>query len=291
MDNNQGFSAPAPAAPKDNSRRDMMIIGVILLVLCCLVVFGGAAGYFIWQESEKRAAADAQSTAIAQEEALREAANQATQTAIVESANATATALAQVETADFFEEFDTNWNAWRVGEEDNEFWRGRTAIENGVYVWETTETLQTFIAWGAANNEDPEIYSDFTASVDGRLEEGDVENFCYGLIFREHPDGLSSGGYVYTVCEDTYINLSYYSDATDWIELVEWQESSAVRPGDWNKIGVEAVGSEMTLFINDVQVAQASDSRQLTGFVSVLINVYEVVPGTVWFDNFSVTNR
>lgn len=291
METNQDFAAQPAASGGSNNRRDIMIVVGILIVLCCLVVFGGAAGYYLWQENEKRAAESAEATRVAQEEAMREAANQATQTAIAESIAATATAEAKLSQADLVETFDSNWNAWRVGTEDNEFWRGRTAIENGVYVWETTESLQTFIAWGAANNEDPAIYQDFEVSVDARLEAGDPENFCYGIIFREHPDGFSSGGYAYTVCDDTYINLSYYSDATDWVELVEWQTSEALIPGQWNTLGVTAQGDQITLLINGQEVGQATDSQQLSGYVSVLINVYETIPGTVWFDNFSVLKR
>ncbi len=101
---------------------------------------------------------------------------------------------------------------------------------------------------------------------------------------------MKDGAYIFTVCDDQYFVLNFYSDATDWQDLIEWQTSSAVVAGDWNNLRVEAVGPEIKLYINDTLVAEVTDSQKKSGYISLMINVFEPAPGTVSFDDFTISN-
>jgi hypothetical protein len=252
-----------PATPPEKSgpfSREVIIVIVILVILCCLMIGLAIGGYFVY-------------TNFSENQALNATATTAAQTSIYEG-------------YEIYETFDNNSLEWRAGIEENEFWNGTTSIEQGVYTWNVEEALDTFMAWGTYPT-NPDL-SDFDMSVLVKRVAGDPENFCYGVVFRESPEGFDYGAYTFTVCDDGYYAVNYYSLATDWIKLKDWDQTDLIVAGEWNRLSVQTQGENITCSINEQVVAQVSDSRQANGYISVYIDLYEKVTGTVWFDDFAL---
>jgi hypothetical protein len=93
--------------------------------------------------------------------------------------------------------------------------------------------------------------------------------------------------YMFVVSDAQGFELSVYSQ-NKWRNLIDWTPSAAIRPGDWNRLAVKAVGPSIVLYINDRQVASASDETILEGQVGVKINLEAVGHATVEFDNLEV---
>lgn len=319
-----GLTTPPPAAP-DDSRRNLGIVLAIVTILCCLIVALGAGGYYLINESSRAqnaqntvtAAAIAQSVATNQAYAKGTLVAQATQsqaTAMAQAtleANLTVTAAAQVQATaaaqaaldanttatviahqteranyPFIETFDNNKKAWATGKSDSELYAGTKSVENGAYIWDITGVKETFITW--ENYKSQKALGDFDVSVDGMLKAGDPANYCYGFMFREAPEGFEHGAYVFDVCESGSFETSYYNKADGWQQISGWQTSDAIKAGDWNRIEISARGSHFVFTVNDVQIFAMDDSRQATGYLSVMLDVLDKSPGTVWFDNFGL---
>ncbi len=312
---------PAPPFRESNSRRDLGIVLGVVAILCCLVVALSMGGFYLINENSR--VQDAQNTATAEVIAQAVATNrsyatgtaiavgtQSQATAIAQAtldANATATAAVaqatqnarstatvsarQTERANYplIETFENNKKAWYTGEKDGEFFAGKRLIENGAYRWEIDVVKQTFVAW--ANYESQEALGDFDVYVDGILKVGDPENYCYGFLFRESPEGFDEGAYTFEVCEGGSFSVSYYTKENGWEQISGWLTSEAIQAGDWNTLEISARGRHFVFTVNEVQIFEMEDDRQPTGYLSLLIDVLEEAPGTIWFDNFGLQTR
>jgi hypothetical protein len=80
----------------------------------------------------------------------------------------------------------------------------------------------------------------------------------YGLVFRA-PD--AEAGYLFTVSCHGYFTLWYW-DGEGMNILKEWSQSLAIKPGaeQTNSLQVNVEGETFTLFVNDIELAQVSDS-------------------------------
>jgi hypothetical protein len=84
-------------------------------------------------------------------EAQATQAAQGTATAEAFAIQSTATAAAResaITAYTYYDPFDENINGWRVGVEDNEYWQGSIAINDGVYSWQVASVKQGFFTWG-----------------------------------------------------------------------------------------------------------------------------------------------
>ncbi|RPH63211.1 MAG: DUF1080 domain-containing protein [Chloroflexi bacterium] len=318
-----GETPPAPAPPPppledvSDTRRDLSVILAILLGICCLLLAAGGGGYYLFNQYAATQTAQSMVTSQAIEKAqatnlayatgtARAVAVQATGTAAAQVMRATATAAAQAtlearaaatviarhtEQAGygFTDPFDDNDNHWNAGEEDNEFWVGDIRVENGAYIWEVKTVKQAFIGWN--NYENHEAQADFDVYVDARLQSGDPAINCYGIMLREDAEGFKQGAYTFSVCENGYYQVSYYTEADGWDQISDWQTSSAILSGEWNRLEVSARGAHFVFRINDQEVFAMDDSRQDKGFISLYVDFYEKNPAVVWFDNFGLQNR
>jgi hypothetical protein len=306
---------------ENQTRRDLIILAVILALICCLSIGLAAGSYFFYQQYTQNQAisgtatsqymatkikqdTDAQATIQAQATATALVLQaQATATALALQTQATATALAlqtqatataeahraELMTYQYFDPFNSNTNEWRESDEENKFWQGSTRIENGVYTWQVTEIYDTFISW--ADFEPVESVSDFDVAVLARRQAGNPGEYCYGLLFRKSPEGFNSGNYSFSVCDNGYFAINYYNETGGWEKILDWTETSAIQPGDWNLLEISARGANFKLFINNQQVGEFNDSRLSEGTVSLYIDVYEKETGTIQFDDFALQPR
>jgi hypothetical protein len=97
----------------------------------------------------------------------------------------------------------------------------------------------------------------------------------FGLIVRDQGtgggDGIDQRGrfYVLEVGDKGEIGV-WRRDDDRWIDLVAWTPSSAVRPGNAENVVVaHAIGTRLTLLVNDVQVAEVEDAALADGAVGM----------------------
>lgn len=252
------------------------------LLVCSMLIFYGVCGLgliglIFWglNRRTQTAAAYATSTAIV----LGTQSAQSTATAIVRS-----TELAGYEIID---RFDTNANHWFVGDSDSSYWKGSTAIKDGVYMWYVEDVKKGFIDWADFPGND--YIKNYDTYIDTKIESSLTSKDCSGLIFRKAPLGWDTGGYTFMVCNGGYFNVYYHNYESGWQKIAS-QYHSSIRPLDWNRLEVSANGSYFVFRINNQVVYETDDDRQATGGVALIIDVDD--PETnILFDNFGYQTR
>jgi hypothetical protein len=137
-----------------------------------------------------------------------------------------------------------------------------------------------------------ESFGDGTYQVDATHVAGPVDN-GYGLMYRVQED--TDSFYLFEVSSDGFVWIGKCTDGceSEVTPLVDegWFPHAAVKQGvnQLNQLRVEAIGPNMTFFVNGQQVGQASDSQFTEGDIGVLVETLGEGGVTVNFDNFTVT--
>jgi hypothetical protein len=256
-----------------NDRR--LVCSMFVFYGICIVGLIAAA---FWGLDRSRQAASANKTATAVINATQQV--DATFTAVART-----TEQAQYE---FIERFQARSNLWAVGPRNNEYWKGELMIKNGSYIWNVEEVKKPFIWLGdfhrGANMKDFDLY------VDTKFKDGLLGNVCSGLVFRKALNGWDAGAYTFSICNDSHFRIFYY-DKDQWDPIADWTLSDAIRPEDWNRIEVNAIGNKFKFTINHTLVFEATDDRQQEGGLAVFITINDDRPSTILFDNFGYQSR
>jgi len=221
-------------------------------------------------QSGATATARARTTAVAQTEAT-----------VTMQACAHSTALAPEHwPVTFCDTFNVNVNEWYTGNYEGDLVTGDKLITGGRYRWDAT-ALDDVIWWGI-----PEISSvtDFYLTVEARRVSG-VEDGQYGVIFRR----ADSDNYGLFKIEDSqYFKFSLRYEG-EWYTVIDWTETTAIRPGETNRLTVLAEGFHYTFYINDQYVGEANEDRLSQGEAGVAIELLDAGDTAVFeFDNFEV---
>jgi hypothetical protein len=180
----------------------------------------------------------------------------------------------------FFDTFEDNRNSWPLTPYDGDLVAHTREISNGVYRWEAT-AKDSFLS-----NRRPDIVvgDDFYLAVTARIGAGPEDGSC-GLVFRR-PD--SSNYYVFRINDRKEYAFQAQIDDTPET-LLDWEFSSAIQSGNFNRIGVMAEGPLFTFYVNDVPVAQAQDMRLKEGEAGVAIGLENAGDtATFEFDDFEL---
>ena len=81
------------------------------------------------------------------------------------------------------------------------------------------------------------------------------------------------------------IYLMYHGQ---WQTLLDTTPSDAIKPGEVNLLAVKAMGSALTFYINNQQVAQFNDSRLTSGVPGLGVDLHANEATTVDFTFFEV---
>ena len=240
------------------------------------------------QAAATTAAQSLSATATAQAQATATArARQATSTPQPSGPTATAqacihrTALAPDDWAVILcDPFDRGANDWSIGEYEGDLISGARRIENGKYLWEGT--ANDGVIWWSI----PEIanFSDVYLTVEIQ-HMGGAEDGQYGIIFRR----ANSDNYgLFKIRDNQQFKFSIRHEG-GWETVIAWTESTAIRPGEINRLTVLAEGDHYTFYINDQYIDDTYDARLEAGQVGVAIElVAGGDAGTFEFDNFEV---
>ena len=132
----------------------------------------------------------------------------------------------------------------------------------------------------------PEVFrSDFRVVVEARRVSGPIGS--YGIIFRLKGD-WDDNFYTFTISSDGSYSLFKYVNRR-WVEIVPWTYSTHIRQGtEWNLLEVEAIGPEISLFVNRKHLTTVKDSTFLQGFIGLTVQSFDEPGIKVEFDNFKI---
>ena len=180
----------------------------------------------------------------------------------------------------FSDKFTSDVHRWSVGKKNDDLVTGEWQITEGKYRWEA-EASKGMVVWPTVPNNEP--VSDFYLNVEAGQVSGDKDN-SYGIAFRHN----SQGYYLFRIRDDQQFGFSIL-DEGEWTTLIEWTETSAIRPGEANRLTVIADGSQFTFFINDEFVGEAENSRFNEGGTGLAIGLDSAGSKAVFeFDNFEL---
>ena len=120
----------------------------------------------------------------------------------------------------------------------------------------------------------------FYIAVDGRPVGG--ENGAYGLAFHD----IHSQYYVFWISADAYSFQAIQNDKSRVI--LDWTKTSAIQPGQTNRLAVVGADSHYVFFINDQYVGEAEDDQFGSGAAGISFMVRRGETGIYEFDNFEL---
>jgi hypothetical protein len=248
-----------------------------MLVVYSLCIFGCIAAVF-WSLNSRRLTLS----------------NNATSTAVAiatQQANVTATLSARMtEQAQYkvVDDFSDNEMDWLTETVRDEFMDGSLGIYNGSYVWNIEKLKQPFIYW--ANLRGVYGAEDFDVYVDSKITPAASGEVCSGFVFRTASSDWEEGGYTFSVCNNSYFDVSYYEKG-EWTAISDLIYSTSSLREDWNRLEIIARGNHFTFFVNNEEVYEMTDDRLQRGGLALLIEVSDVDSATIRFDNFGFQSR
>jgi uncharacterized caspase-like protein len=176
--------------------------------------------------------------------------------------------------------FDTNDNQWDTDPIDNpDDLAGTREIVDGKYRWKM-QANRDFATMASGSHL---TGSDFYAAVDAQQLEGSAT--CgYGLLLRETPAGLYQFG---LSDSDRQFSVFAWNEAAGTSQLLIGPlKSTAIHPGEVNKLSVIAQGTHYHFFINDQLVGEMTDDQWATGNVTLFTQLCKAGDSAVVeFDN------
>ena len=180
------------------------------------------------------------------------------------------------------ESFDSNDNGWFTGEFSDDTAAITYRIADGTYRW--------IVVPNSSSNWHREIaelvpVTDFRMSVEMRQATGDKDG-SYGIAFRSNAEGT----YYFGAIDDGHFVVSSYDSAQGiWSALISETETSAVVPGEPNKLTIHAEGSHFTFLINDQIVAELENDQFAEGVFGLVTGLPDMAGETVFvFDNIEL---
>jgi hypothetical protein len=175
---------------------------------------------------------------------------------------------------DDFSSEQANWDDYEV---DN----GAAGYQNGIYRIFANEAQTDFRA-----NPHGLKFTDVRIEVDA-LRVAGSENNVFGILCRYRD---VKNFYQLLVSSDGYYDISKVIGNQRIPLTGEQLLPSEAIPQDLDilKLRADCTGSQLVLFVNDVEIARAQDSDLASGNVGLLAGAFET-PGTeIYFDNFVV---
>ncbi|MBX3013292.1 MAG: hypothetical protein KF832_17365 [Caldilineaceae bacterium] len=192
-------------------------------------------------------------------------------------AEALATQLDAIRAVDplYYDEFRRDDGSWDVVEEDDyAFFYNQRMFQMEVL----PDNLYTYSINRATTDLD---LTDYLVEVDTQAITLPADG-QYSLLFRYVDD---DNFYAFTIRHDEYALL--IQENGEWDALIEFTTTDALDTTEEavNRLGVLAAGSSITLFVNDVPLAQVEDATFSGGGIGLVAATYQESDLAVAFDN------
>jgi hypothetical protein len=138
-----------------------------------------------------------------------------------------------------------------------------------------------------SNTSEQHDWADLVMTVEARRVEGPLDN-QYGVIVRYQDQ---SNFYLFSISSDGMFTVQMLRD-DEWIDLVTWTASEAVRPGEeTNTLRVECDGTHMRFLVNEELLTEGEDDTFASGSVGLMAGSFAEGNMVVHFDNLVVLGR
>ena len=189
---------------------------------------------------------------------------------------------APIETDAYSESFDSA-ETWMSGEGAN----AAGVINDGRYEMSIAGEVFDEQFWAAGDKN----FADAVFEVEATALEGVMDN-GYGMMIRV--DTESEEFYIFKISSDGYVYIGLCTENCSNQEALvdrDWFESPSVNQGfdDTNVLRIEAEGSAMAFYVNDVEVGLVTDDTLAHGDIGLFIETFAPGGLRVAFDNFEVT--
>lgn len=180
----------------------------------------------------------------------------------------------------YLETFD-EVGSWGVGNTK----QSEGQVKDGVYELHVKDNHGVYYATAGENFANGTYIVEAT-QIDGPLNNG------YGLVFRV--DENNDNFYAFEISGDGYVWIGYCSNLCldESVALVggDWFRSPAVKSGllETNRLRIVAEDSNMTFFVNGVEVGRTTDPRLSNGDIGVMVEALGERGVRVAFDNIEV---
>jgi len=178
----------------------------------------------------------------------------------------------------------SGWTSLYAGGKDLAGWRqvggGKWYVENGEIVGRTGDGRY---GWLVTEKE----YADFVLELEGR-HEGDGNS---GIQFRSHViNGTMYGWQADFDPSGSEKHNGVYDEGgkRQWIALPKGEAAHAVRPRDWNRYRITAIGDHVTVEINGIGTADFHDSQFTRGIIALQVHQGRQPPVHVRFRNIRI---
>ena len=176
--------------------------------------------------------------------------------------------------------FDDNSVNWEVGTANFDFASLRRAVADGMYRWEL-EARQPALAWTESGIDLP---AEFYAAVDVRLIRGSAAGVALGLAVR--PVDLADMRLFLLSPVDGVAVRRAIGDSVETV--LGWTRTAAIQPDERNRLAIKATGSNLALYVNDQQVAEAVDVAFPRGRLCLVTGASNSGHYVLQFDNLEV---
>ena len=176
--------------------------------------------------------------------------------------------------------FDDNANGWITGTQTSVYADASFIIADGVFHW--TATSHQGFTW--RNSPTISSVTDFHLAVDSRQISGPAEAYI-GLVMRQNDNG---DYYLFSVQNTGSYSFDVY-DNGQWLSLIPWTPSPAVRVDDLNHVEALAEGESFSFYVNGEWAADYVDQTLSSGYCGLLVGMDAVGEPASWeFDNFEL---
>lgn len=185
---------------------------------------------------------------------------------------------AMPETIIYSDEFSDPNSGWSIFSDDY----GSVDYIDGKYQVEAIQENQ--YNWGVAGENFDNVKIDVDVDV---IKTNSIQNDAFGVDCRIQPNG---DGYGFRISSDGYYAIEVYSNNEN-TALVDFEYDDAIyTDGRTNHITAVCDSSQLTLWVNDVQLASVQDRTFFSGDLALTALSFETEPITVAFDNLEVRN-
>jgi len=156
-------------------------------------------------------------------------------------------------------------------------------VEDGQFKMNIKEP--SIVAWADCTQDQ---FDDFVYEVDATQLSG-PDNNIYGVIFRYDP--VLREFYVFAISGDGYYVVAIDGpDRTEPLMLVDWTPTDKINLGNaTNNLKVEAVGSNISYYVNGSFLGEIQDSQLSDGVIGFFVGSIDEGGVSIGFDDMKVT--
>jgi hypothetical protein len=134
-----------------------------------------------------------------------------------------------------------------------------------------------------------DLKGDVRIEVDATRIAGPNDNDM-GVLCRYTKKNDTYSFYYFLITSDGYVGIAKMKDSNSkLISSEKMTHSDAVKKTSANHIRADCIGHQLTLYVNGVQVATATDSEYTGGDIGLIAGTFTTPGVDVHFDNFVVT--